>query len=151
MYELGAIVLSPLQIAAKNNNTAFFDDLNSRLNPTSPIGPSDIDTVHHSYDVAFITDGTNTFTSYRYLSLPSSPPQSVGTVSWTGFGYTLPNHHFPQDVVVFPGSNIPPGVNPASLLNASNAGEDGVFIFHVDQLSCFQEEEYFCITGNHFM
>ena len=114
---------------------------------SEPIGPEDIDTTPHNFRITLVTDGTYTFAIYNYFSLPTPPPAGLGTISWTGFGYTLPNHHFPQDVVVFPGSHIPPGVHPARLLNASNAGEDGVFVFRVDQLSCFQEEEYFCITG----
>ena len=129
------------------NNTLFFDSLNNRVDPPVPIGSADIDTGPHSYDIVLATNGTNTFTFFRYLSLPSSPPSSLGTISQVGFGYQLPSDLSPQDVVTFLGSNVPPGVDPVNLLNATNSVDDGTFVFRVDQLSCFQEDEYFCITG----
>ena len=137
-----------LQLLALDNVTDFFDFINAKLNLSDPIGAEDIDVTPHRYSISLITDGNSTFAIYQYVTLPSLPPVLSDDIAWTGYGYALPKYRFPQDVVTFLGSNIPPGVDPVNLLNATNSVEDGTFVFRVDQLSCFQEDEYFCITGD---
>ena len=125
-----------------------------------PIDISDVDTTPYNFVVALGTNGTHTVLIYDYYSANGSlamlPLGAIPTSHFPGafaaFQYP-PGNYYPA--FVFQGSATIPGVFPEVLLNQTNAVQrddtgsliTGAFVFRVDELSCFQEDEYFCVTG----
>lgn len=81
-------------------------------------------------------------------------PTSHFPGAFAAFQYP-PGNYYLNTAFVFQGSATIPGVFPEILLNQTNTVQrDGAgslitaaFVFRVDELSCFQEDEYFCVTG----
>ena len=127
-----------------------------------PIDISDIDTTPYNFGLVLGTNGTHTVLIYDYYSFNGSLAMlPLGSLSsshipgtYAAFQYP-PGHYYLNTAFIFQGSHTFPGVFPETLLNYSNAvrrDDDGAlitggFVFRVDELSCFQENEYFCVTG----
>ena len=126
-----------------------------------PIDISDVDTTPYNFIVLLGTNGTHTVLIYDYHSFNGSLamlplgelPTSHFPGAYAAFQYP-PGNYYLNDAFVFQGTATIPGVFPATLLNHSNAAWHdagssitGAFVFRVDELSCFQEDEYFCVTG----